>query len=127
MTDPPAALGAEETGPRGMVHDGREPAGYVASGLAPAAGSLGGDHRQGNLEGKMNHHCRFVSWIGSSLVLPLSLSLSGCTGDEGQPARESLSIPRKGGGAEAAGAPTKGAPAKAAPAGGKLGGKAGEL
>jgi hypothetical protein len=80
----------------------------------------------------MNHHRRFVSWMGTSLVLALSLSLAGCTGDEGQPARESLSIPRKGGGAEAVGAPTKGAPAKGAPgkeapAGGKLGGKTGEL
>ena len=80
----------------------------------------------------MNPHRRFVFGMGSSLVLALSLSLCGCMGDEGQPARESLSIPRKGGGAEAAGAPTKGAPAKGAPAkeapaGGKLGGKAGEL
>ena len=75
----------------------------------------------------MKHHRRFVSWIGSCLVLALSLSLSGCTGDAEQPARESLSIPRKGGGAEAAGGSAKGAPAKGAPAGGKLGSKAGEL
>ena len=75
----------------------------------------------------MNHHRRFVSWIGSSLVLALSLSLSGCTGNEGQPARESLSIPRKGGGAEGVSGPAKEAPAKGAPAGRKLGGKSGEL
>jgi hypothetical protein len=75
----------------------------------------------------MNLLRRLVSWIGSSLVLALSLCLSGCTGDEGQPTRESISIPRKGGGVEGAGGPAKGVPAKGEPAGGKLGSKSGEL
>jgi hypothetical protein len=75
----------------------------------------------------MNHRRVVASGVGSGLVLALSLSLSGCAGDEGQPARESLSIPRKGGGTEGAGAPAKGAPAKGAAPSGTVGGKAGDL
>jgi hypothetical protein len=70
----------------------------------------------------MNHLRSFVPWMGSSLVAALFLSLSGCSGDEGQPARGSISAPRKGGAMEGAGAPDKGQPA-----GGKLGGKGGGL
>jgi len=73
----------------------------------------------------MNHHRRFVAWVGSGLVLALLPSGSGCSGDAGQPARESISAPRKGGGTEEVGAIAKGKPA-AGKVGGKSGGKVGD-
>jgi hypothetical protein len=49
--------------------------------------------------------------LGSSLIVVGAAAVSGC-GDEGQPARESISAPRKGGAAQAPGGEdTKGKPA----------------
>ncbi|MFO0892717.1 MAG: hypothetical protein U0790_26690 [Isosphaeraceae bacterium] len=63
-----------------------------------------------------------VITLGFSLVLSLAALNSGCS-DPGQPARESISAPRKGGGLEDAGPAGKGKKA----ATGKIGGKGGEL
>jgi hypothetical protein len=37
-------------------------------------------------------------FLGASLIIVGGIGASGCGGDEGQPSRESISAPRKGGG-----------------------------
>jgi hypothetical protein len=67
--------------------------------------------------------CKLVaSSIGAGLFLSGILLSPGCTGDEGQPPRESISAPRKGGGVIDAGAGEK---TKAGKVGGKVGAKSG--
>jgi hypothetical protein len=67
---------------------------------------------------------RFIaSSIGAGLIVSGALLTSGCSGDSGQPSRESISAVRKGGGIENPGADPKGKGKKAV--GGKLGGKRG--
>jgi hypothetical protein len=62
----------------------------------------------------MNHRRLMTVILGSSLVVVGGASVSGC-GDEGQPARESISAPRKGGAVQAPGSEdTKGKPADGA-------------
>jgi hypothetical protein len=59
--------------------------------------------------------------IGASLVVG-GVATPGCSNDPGQPARESISAPRKGGGVQDAGAADK---SKSTKPGGKLGSKSG--
>lgn len=58
-----------------------------------------------------------ASLIGTGLLLSGALIAPGCSNDPGQPARESISAPRKGGGVTDAGTADKGAKK----AGGKVG------
>ena len=42
---------------------------------------------------------RFIATsVGAGLLSSMALLTSGCSGDAGQPSRESISAPRKGGG-----------------------------
>jgi hypothetical protein len=61
--------------------------------------------------------------LGAGLFVAGGVATSGCGGDENQPARGSISVPRTGGGVEG----TAGENPKTAPgAAGKLGGKGGD-
>ena len=70
----------------------------------------------------MIRHRLIGAALGAGLLIGGALLAPGCSDDAAQPARESISAPRKGGGTEAAGpdAPTKG---KGKAQGGKLRGK----
>jgi hypothetical protein len=72
----------------------------------------------------MNRRRLLTTVAGASLVVAGGFATSGCGEGEGQPGRETISAPRKGGGMEAtSGEKAKGAPAPA----GKFGGKSGDL
>src|SRR5947209_4253264 len=49
-----------------------------------------------------------ATFVGAGLLVGFALVASGCSGDEGQASRESISVPRKGGGIEDPGADPKG-------------------
>jgi hypothetical protein len=72
----------------------------------------------------MIHRRLVIKASAAGLLIGGALLASGCGTDDGQPARGSISAPRKGGGAVGAGGASAKAGAAGAPAG-KVGGKLG--
>jgi hypothetical protein len=72
----------------------------------------------------MNCRSLLTTVAGACVVIAGGFATSGCGEGEGQPSRETISAPRKGGGMEAT--PVEKGKGAAAPAG-KLGGKSGDL
>jgi hypothetical protein len=94
------------------------------------AASVGAVHRGlvsiATWKGQSSMIRRFIACsVGAGLIVSGALFTAGCSDDPGQASRESISAPRKGGGAlDPSADAAKGKKAKGVP-GGKLGGKRG--